>query len=87
LTIPNNFLQNQKAASLRSEGVRTYAGMPFGLIPGTAFGFVGIPTIRTLNWRLLTALFFYLEVGRFSNLYSSVGFDWPFQQMDVGHSV
>jgi hypothetical protein len=31
-------------ASLRSDGVRDHPGMPFGIIPDLAIGFVGIPT-------------------------------------------
>ena len=30
-------------ASLRSDGVRGHPGMPFGIIPDSAFGFAGIP--------------------------------------------
>jgi hypothetical protein len=29
-------------ASLRSDGVRVYPGMPFGFLSETAFGFAGI---------------------------------------------
>lgn len=42
---------------------------------------------RPLNWQLLTGLVFYLEVGRFYNLYSSWGLDRTFQQINVGHPV
>jgi len=31
-------------ASLRSDGVQGHPGMPFGIIPDSAFGFAGIPT-------------------------------------------
>jgi hypothetical protein len=30
-------------ASLRSDGFRDHPGMPFGIIPDSAFGFAGIP--------------------------------------------
>src|SRR5579862_9049448 len=44
LTKPNTSCTIEMPASLRSDGVRDHPGMPFGIIPDSAFGFAGIPT-------------------------------------------
>ena len=42
LTKPNTSCTIEVPASLRSDGVRVHPGMPFGIIPESAFGFAGI---------------------------------------------
>ena len=44
LTKPNTSCTIEMPASLRSDGVRNYPGMPFGIILDSAYGFAGIPT-------------------------------------------
>ena len=44
MTKPNTSCTIELPASLRSDGVRVHPGMPFGIIPDSAFGFAGIPT-------------------------------------------
>jgi hypothetical protein len=39
-------LRHRSSASLRSDGVRDYPGMPFGFPPELVFSFAGIPTPR-----------------------------------------
>ena len=45
LTKPNTSCKIEMPASLRSEGVRVYPGMPFGFTSESAFGFAGILTL------------------------------------------
>jgi len=50
LTKPNTSCRIEVPASLRSDGVRDYSGMPFGIITDLVFGFVGIAVLVWL-WR------------------------------------
>jgi len=45
LTKLNTSCTIEMPASLRSDGVRVHPGMPFGIIPESAFGFAGIPKL------------------------------------------
>src|SRR5579862_9942655 len=50
LTKPNTSCTIEMPASLRSDGVRDHPGMPFGIIPDSAFGFAGIPSSHGLDY-------------------------------------